>query len=65
MKSLKGYYLFVQISGLLLCSVFGAFGLGLWLDKKLGTTPWFSLLLIIAGSALGMYAIFRIIKGQK
>jgi len=65
MKSLKGYYLFAQISGLLLCSVFGAFGFGFWLDKQLGTTPWLSFLLIIAGTALGMYTIFRIIKGQK
>ena len=62
---LKGYYLFAQISGILLCSVFGSFGAGLWLDKNLGTTPWLLLLLLIAGITFGMYTIYRTIKGLR
>jgi F0F1-type ATP synthase assembly protein I len=57
----KGYYLFIQISSILLCSVFGSLGAGLWLDHTLGTTPWLLLVLMIAGFGLGMYTIYRVI----
>jgi F0F1-type ATP synthase assembly protein I len=60
----KGYYLFVQISGILLCSVFGSLGLGIWLDRKLGTAPWLLLLLMILGIAFAMYTIYRAVKEE-
>lgn len=59
---LKSYYLFVQISGIWLCSIFGAISAGIWLDRKLGTTPWLLLLLVALGIAFAMYTIFRTIK---
>jgi F0F1-type ATP synthase assembly protein I len=58
---LKGYFLFIQISGILLCSVFGSLGVGLWLDHTLGTTPWLLLVLTMAGFGLGMYTIYRVV----
>jgi F0F1-type ATP synthase assembly protein I len=62
---LKGYYLFVQISSILLCSVFGSLGAGIWLDHKLGTTPWLLFVLMIVGLTVGMYIIYRTVKGLK
>jgi F0F1-type ATP synthase assembly protein I len=59
---LKGYHLVIQISGILLCSVFGSLGAGIWLDRKLGTTPWLLLILMILGIALAMYTIYRTVK---
>jgi len=62
---LQGYYLFVQISGILLCSVFGSLGLGIWLDRKLGTAPWLLLVLMILGIAFAMYTVYRAVKESK
>jgi len=62
---LKGYYLFIQISGILLCSVFGSLGAGIWLDRKLGTTPWLLLALMFGGFAFAIYTIYRAVKGLK
>jgi F0F1-type ATP synthase assembly protein I len=61
----KGYYLFVQISSILLCSVFGSLGAGIWLDRRLGTTPWLLFVLMIAGLVVAMYTIYRTVKGLK
>ena len=62
---LKNYFLFVQISGIWLCSIFGALGAGIWLDKTLGTTPWLLLTLMILGTAFAMYTIYRTINQLK
>ncbi len=61
----KGYYLFVQISSILLCSVFGSLTAGIWLDRRLGTTPWLVFVLMIGGFVLGIYIIYRTVKGLK
>jgi F0F1-type ATP synthase assembly protein I len=61
----KGYYLFVQISSILLCSVFGSLTAGIWLDHQLGTTPWLLFVLMIAGLVVAMYTIYRTVKGLK
>jgi len=52
----------MQISGLLLCSVFGSLFAGIWLDKKLGTKPCLMLVLMIVGLAFAMYSIIRVSK---
>lgn len=59
---LQGYNLALQISGALLCSVFGSLFGGIWLDRKLGTTPWLTLVLMVLGIAFAMYTIYRIVK---
>jgi F0F1-type ATP synthase assembly protein I len=58
----EGYYLAIQISSILLCSVFGSLFCGIWLDKTLGTRPWLMLILMIAGIAVAMIAVYRTVK---
>jgi ATP synthase protein I len=38
------------------------FAFGWWLDGKLGTDPWFTLLLTILGMVAGFVEVFRIVK---
>lgn len=59
-EALKGYHLAMQISGTLVliifCSLFG----GIWIDRKLGTTPWVMLVLMVVGLAFAMYTVIQI-----
>jgi F0F1-type ATP synthase assembly protein I len=32
---------------------------GVWLDKKLGTTPWLVIISVFAGGAVGFYSMYR------
>jgi F0F1-type ATP synthase assembly protein I len=34
-------------------------GAGIWLDKRLGTSPWLLLVFVFAGAAGGFYSIYR------
>lgn len=63
--SWRNYNLAMQISSILLCSTFGSLGLGIWLDRKLGTIPCLTLLLMILGLAFAMYAIYRTVNEPK
>jgi F0F1-type ATP synthase assembly protein I len=60
-RTFAGYSLAMQISGTLLCSVFCSLGSGIWLDRKLGTTPWLMLVLMVVGLGFGMYTIYNIV----
>lgn len=55
----------LQISSLgmefAVAEILGA-GLGFWLDRKWGTTPWFLLIGVASGFALGFYIICRAAK---
>lgn len=35
---------------------------GIWLDKRLGTSPWFVLVLVLGGAALGFWSMVRRLK---
>ena len=59
---LKGYGLALQISGILLCSIFGALFGGIWLDRRFSTTPCLMLILMVLGISFAMYAIIRTVK---
>jgi F0F1-type ATP synthase assembly protein I len=61
---LKGYQLAMQISSILLCSVFGTLLGGIWLDQKLGTTPWLMLVLMIVGIIFAVVTIYHTVKGM-
>lgn len=61
-EALAGYHLAIQISGILLCSVFGSLFGGIWLDRKLGTTPWLMLVLMVVGIIFATYIIYHIAK---
>ena len=59
---LEGYSLAMQISSILLCSVFGSLFGGIWLDRKLGTAPWLTLFLMILGLILAMIIVARTVR---
>jgi len=59
LASFKGFYLAIQINGILVCFIFGALGGGFWLDKTLGTTPWLMLISVGLGFLGSMYVIYK------
>lgn len=32
---------------------------GIWLDKRLGTSPWFVILMVFGGGTLGFWSMYR------
>ena len=39
---------------------------GIWLDKRLGSSPWFVIVCVFAGAAGGFYSIYRkLMAGQR
>ena len=39
---------------------------GIWIDEKLGTSPWILIVLVFLGAALGFYSLYRnLMKGQR
>ena len=61
-EALVGYYLAIQISSILLCTVFGSLFSGIWLDRQLGTKPWLMLVLMVLGIVFATYTIYRTVK---
>jgi F0F1-type ATP synthase assembly protein I len=45
----------MQFAATILVFVFA----GVWLDKKLGTSPWLVIACVFAGGALGFYSMYR------
>jgi hypothetical protein len=42
---------------------------GIWLDRRLGTSPWLMILAVFGGAALGFWSMYRVViraerKGQ-
>lgn len=35
---------------------------GIWLDKRLGTSPWFVLIMVLGGGALGFWSMVRKVR---
>ena len=51
-----------QFAAMVILSAFA----GIWLDKRLGTTPWMVIVTVFAGAALGFYSLYRnLMKGQR
>lgn len=48
-----------QVGGLIACSVLGSFFVGLWLDRRLGTTPCLIILFVMIGFALAVFSAYR------
>ena len=38
--------------------------LGVWLDKRLGTSPWLVILMVFGGAALGFWMMYRRMVGR-
>ena len=62
--ALRGYHLAMQISGLLVLSIFCSLFGGIWVDRKLGTTPWLMLVLMVVGLIYAMFSIYRIVDEE-
>lgn len=39
--------------------------LGYWLDGRLGTSPWLTILLVFVGAGAAFYSIYRRVMGPK
>jgi len=50
-----------QLGGLIICSVLGSFFLGMWLDRRLGSTPCLIVVSVILGFAVAMIGAYRIV----
>jgi F0F1-type ATP synthase assembly protein I len=51
-----------QFAIIVVLSVLG----GTWVDRKIGTSPWLTIVTIFAGAALGFYLLYRnLMKGQR
>jgi F0F1-type ATP synthase assembly protein I len=53
--------LLFRLSALFTASAFGSLLLGIWLDRTLGTAPFGTLILMIAGIVVGTIAVYRIV----
>ena len=51
-----------QFTAAVILSVF----LGIWLDGRLGTTPWLLVVTVFLGAAIGFYSLYRnLMKSQR
>src|SRR2546423_14230970 len=40
--------------------------LGIWIDRQLGTSPWFTIIMVFVGAAGGFFSMYRkLMKGQR
>ena len=50
----------IQLAATLVAFMF----LGIWLDKRLGSSPWFVLICVFVGAGAGFYSIYRRLMGS-
>jgi ATP synthase protein I len=51
-----------QFAAMVILSAFA----GIWLDRKVGTSPWLLIVTVFVGAALGFYSLYRnLMKGQR
>jgi len=50
-----------SVGAMLAACIFVGTGLGVLLDRWLGTRPWLTLLLLVLGIAAGFYNVFRML----
>jgi F0F1-type ATP synthase assembly protein I len=49
----------IQIAGVVVVAVLGSLFLGLWIDRKLGSSPWATLLLLGLGTLVAIIGCYR------
>lgn len=59
----KGLSFALRIGVEMVASLAVGVGIGIFLDRWLGTAPWFLLLFFIIGSAAGMLNVYRVMSG--
>jgi len=57
----KDIYLVTTVGLQIVISVLIGFGMGLWIDRWLGTKPWFMLLFILLGLVAGFLNVYRVV----
>jgi len=55
-----GYGLAVKFGLMLSLPIFASLCVGILLDKKLGTAPWLTLILMFVGLTFSIYAVYRV-----
>jgi F0F1-type ATP synthase assembly protein I len=53
-----------QLGGMVTCSILGSLFLGLWLDRRLGTAPCITLILMVVGLTVAAVGAYRIAKSR-
>lgn len=56
--------IFGSIGFTLVAATFAGFALGLWLDNRMGTSPWFMIALLLAGFLAALINIFFKVSDQ-
>ena len=52
----------IQFAVMVILSAFA----GIWIDRRLGTSPWLLFVTVFVGAALGFYSLYRnLMKGQR
>ena len=54
--------LVLQVSSIVLCSVLGSLLFGVWLDRRFGSAPWLTLVLMVIGLGLAVFGTYRLAK---
>lgn len=49
---------FGSVGFTIVAATFAGFAVGLWIDKRLGTSPWFMILLLLAGFAAALINVY-------
>jgi F0F1-type ATP synthase assembly protein I len=57
--------LMFQLSGMIACSILGSLFLGLWLDRRLGTTPCMLLVLMVIGLVVAVVGTYRLATSHR
>lgn len=52
----------LQLGFVMVTPILIGIALGLWLDRQLGTAPWFVLAGLLLGLGLGGYSVFKLIN---
>ena len=55
-----GYNLVIKFGVMLMLPIFCSLFSGIFLDKKLGTTPWLTLILMLGGMVFSIYAVYKV-----
>jgi ATP synthase protein I len=59
------YTMLASVGTQLVVSTFLGFGMGYWLDKKLGTSPALTIIFVVLGVAAGFLNVYRAVnKGR-
>ena len=52
----------IQFAAILVLSSFA----GMWVDRKVGTSPWLLIVMVFAGAAAAFYSLYhKLMKGQR